>query len=722
MQTERGTMTTLFNRRVTGFFVLGTLALLGASRPLQVDSTPTIRRTEYGVPHIIANDFRGIGIGLGYAQTEDYGERVVRGLVRAKGWMGRTFGKDSMASDYAARLVQARVEETYHLLDADTRAMYEGFAEGVNRYIRAFPDRLPAWAQPVFSGHDVAAGDIGGAGIAAAQRMVLRRLAADSATRSGGGDANDAPVENEDGSNAWALAPSRTRSGRAILLRNPHLAWTAGYWEAHVTVPGKLDFYGDFRIGGAFSVVGGFNKDLGWATTNNAPDLDEVYELDMDPAAADHYLFDGVSVAIRARSATVEYRTPDGMQSETRQFWTTPLGPVVHRTKDKLYIVRAGPDGEYRGGAQFLAMMRARNLAEWKAALAMRARATSNLTYADRAGNILTIWMASLPQIPHQATGDSMFTHASTSADIWTSLLPLDRLPQTLNPPGGYVHNENDAPHYANLNAVLDTARYPDNVERGELRLRSQHALQLIGGSRKLSLEDVIVLKHSMRMLLADRVKPDLLAAVRGAAAGSGDAARDEALATATRVLTAWDNTVTPESRGGLLFETWWRRYVSLVRDTAFAEKWSQAKITTTPRGLGKPAVAVEALAWAVDDVVRRYGAADVAWGDVHRVRRGSVDLPVGGCSGALGCFRVLAYEQLPDGKRVANSGDGWVLAVEFGAARPRAFSILAYGQNADSTSAHYADQAEMFARGQFKPVWWTEAEVKAHTVREYRP
>ena len=70
----------------------------------------------------------------------------------------------------------------------------------------------------------------------------------------------------------------------------------------------------------------------------------------------------------------------------------------------------------------------------------------------------------------------------------------------------------------------------------------------------------------------------------------------------------------------------------------------------------------------------------------------------------------------------MANSGDGWVLAVEFGAARPRAYSILAYGQSADSTSPHFADQAAMFAKGTFKPVWWREADVKRHTLREYRP
>ncbi|MCA0374398.1 MAG: penicillin acylase family protein [Gemmatimonadetes bacterium] len=683
-------------------------------------SGPVIRRTEYGIPHITASSFRGIGIGLGYAMCEDYGERVVRSLLRNKGWMGRTFGPDSVASDWTAALVMQRVQETYHRLDADTRAMYDGYAEGVNRWIRANRATLPAWMEPVFTAHDVAAGDIGTASIVGGQRLVQRRLRADS-LRGLPTPPRDEDVEahaaySEDGSNAWALAPSRTTSGRAILLRNPHLNWNAGYWEAHVTVPGKLDFYGDFRIGSAFAVIAGFNKDLGWATTNNAPDLDEVYALDIDPADSTRYLFDGTSQPIRTQTASVQVRTPDGsIASQTRSFWTTPLGPVVHRTANTLFIVRAGPDGEYRAGQQFLAMMRARSLKEWKSALAMRARATSNLTYADRAGNILTIWMASLPQIPHAATGDSLFTRARTSADIWTSLLPLDSLPQVLNPRGGYVHNENDPPHFANLKALLDTARYPANVEKGPLDLRSQHALQLIGGTDKLSLAEVIRRKHSMRMLLADRVKPDLLRALAAAP-------RTPALTQAATLLRRWDNTVSVSSRGSTLFETWWRLYTAAARDSAFAEPWSWSRLTATPRGLGRPDLAVPALVAAIDTVTTRWGSMDVAWGDVHRVRRGSVDVPVGGCSGALGCFRVLGYERAPDGKLVANTGDGWVLAVEFGATRPRAFSILSYGQSTDPASPHHADQAAMFARGEFKPVWWTPAEVRAHTVREYRP
>jgi acyl-homoserine-lactone acylase len=288
-------------------------------------------------------------------------------------------------------------------------------------------------------------------------------------------------------------------------------------------------------------------------------------------------------------------------------------------------------------------------------------------------------------------------------------------LPQTLNPKGGYVHNENDAPYYANLRAILDTAKYPPHFERPDFALRSQHAIQLIDNRTKFTLEDVVRIKHSMRMLLADRVKDDLLSAVKSR--GS-----DSTVAAAARLLQQWDNTVAPDSRGGLLFETWWRRYSGQARDSAWAERWTPAKLTTTPRGLGRPDLAVDALAWAVTDMERRYGSIDVAWGEVHRVRRGDVDVPVGGCTGALGCFRVLSYTNAPDGKRVASSGDGWILAVEFGRNAPRAYSVLAYGQTPDSLSPHYSDQAAMFARGELKTVRFIDADILRSATRTYRP
>jgi len=171
-----------------------------------------------------------------------------------------------------------------------------------------------------------------------------------------------------------------------------------------------------------------------------------------------------------------------------------------------------------------------------------------------------------------------------------------------------------------------------------------------------------------------------------------------------------------------VLFEIWWRRYIQgSPADSMYAQPWTITAPASTPRGLRDPARAVAAFAWAVDETTRRFGAADVAWGDVHRVRVGSVDVPVGGCNGDLGCFRVLWFRNEPDGKRAAQGGDGWILAVEF-TDTPHAYSILAYGESDRADSPFHDDQAAMFARGELKKVDLTPRDVEAHTIRRYRP
>jgi acyl-homoserine-lactone acylase len=685
-----------------------------------------IRRTAYGVPHIRAENFRAAGFALGWVQMEDHGPRIVLGLLRARGELALHFGPDSLDADFAFRPVHRRAVATLPLLEQDTRDMYEGFAAGVNRYVELHAAELPSWVRPTFTGADVHAQGMGGGGGPGLGRLI-DRLRGVPARRDGPAPSAEGP--SEDGSNAWALAPSRTRSGRAILLRNPHLAWSAGYYEAHVTVPGAMDFYGDFRLGGPIVLVGGFNPYLGWATTNNAPDLEEVYALDVDPARPDHYLFDGASVPLRRIEETIEFRNGPGRGRETRDTWSSPLGPVIYRGGGKVYVLRAAGETEFRGGEQFLKMMRARNRTEWTNAMKMRARITSNLTYADREGNIFYVWNATLPSLPHPSGCDTAAVPASRTAEVWTKVVPFDSLPQVLNPRGGYVRNENDPPYLTNLFDPLPRSRYPANFPDVELRLRSQHSLELIHNTRKLTLEDVVRMKHSMRMIVADRVKDDLVKAVR-ASTPTGE------IADAVAVLERWDNTVAAESRGGLLFETWWWRYVRTApqarpsgasvgfpaaAETLFRRPWTAADPMATPHGLADAARAVEAFTWAVAETKRKWGSVDVEWGKVHRVRHGKVDVPVGGCSGQLGCFRVLGFREEADGTRTVTGGDGWVLAVEF--TNPvRAYSVLAYGQSSRPGSPHHDDQAAMFAANRMKPVAFTDADIERATIRRYRP
>jgi len=672
-----------------------------------------IVRTAHGVPHIRAENLRAAGYALGWLQCEDYGAITPGRLQATRGQTARGLGRKALDADFAALHERARATSTYHLLQPETRDFYDGFAAGVNRFVALHPAEFDDAMPRDFSAYDVATLHIGDGPPVAKIRRFLAALP--GAVDPGPWTLEAGASDPDEGSNAWALAPSRTRKGKTILLRNPHLAWNAGYYEAHITVPGVLDFYGDFRIGGPLGVVGGFNRYLGWATTNsNTNDRTEIYALDIDPQSPDHYLLDGASLPVEKTTRSVSYLEDGALATETRDFWSTPLGPVIHRTAARLYIARTAGDGEFRGGEQFLRMMRATSHAQWVDVMRMRALVSQNFTYADRAGNIYNLWNASIPLLPHPTGGD-VATAAHETREVWTQLVPFEALPHWLNPKGGYLHNENDSPHFANVRESVKLANPYPNIEPPSLRLRSQLAIQLIESRKKWSLEEIVALKHSYRMLLADRVKEDLLRAVTKTAP-SGETADAAAL------LKAWNNQAAPESRGAVLFDLWWQRYAKDREPAAqFARVWNESDPLKTPDGLADPARAVEAFSWAAGETRKRYGSIDVAWGEVHRVRRGNVDVPVGGCPGALGCFRVLGFAPEPDGRLAANTGDGFVLAVEFDDP-PRAYSVLAYGESSRPESPWHADQAAMFARGELKKVAFTETDVLAQAVTRYRP
>lgn len=666
-----------------------------------------IRRTQYGVPHILASSLKGVAFGLAYCEMEDYGERVIWPLIDARGELAKINGQQSVDRDFARQLAYQRTVATYPQLDQNTKDMLEGFAEGVNFYLASHPKEFALLQDWYFTGYDVAARSnfviMPGSGAGFVERWKERKAIQDSL------------LALEEGSNAWAFAPERSRSGNAILVRNPHLSWTAGYYEAHLTVPGKLNFYGDFRIGGLFGIVGGFNDRLGWATTNNYPDLDEVYAFDADTNAIDHILIDGASVPLERKILQAEFRNGNAMAIENREFLFSPYGAVIHREGGKVFVLKHAGDGEFRRGQQFLRMMMAKDLEEWKEAMRMQAITSSNYTYADADGNIFYVWNAAAPHISHISGGDSAATDVSSSRQIWTRIIPFDELPQLQNPSSGYLHNENDPFHFTNLDHLLMPQKYPPQFPAPKLRQRSQHSLSLIDNHESFSLEEVVEMKHSMRMLVADQMKDDLIRVIQASKPRRDMRAVMEHLKT-------WDNTVRADSKGGILFQEWFVMYSKkMAGQSRFAVPWSFEDPMTTPSGIASDSIALVALNEAIEALNSRYGSYDLAWGDVHRLRHGGLDLPVGGGPGSLGCFRVLAFEEDADGKRKIRGGDGWQLAVEF-SSPPKAYSILAYGQSNNPKSPHHADQAAMFAKNEMKPVAFTEKDIQASMLKTYRP
>lgn len=693
----------------TGLIALScllTITSLKAQSAEELAQQVQIRRTQFGVPHILAPNLRGAAFGLAYCELEDYGERVLSPLVSARGDLAILEGYTAIESDLINQQGYERAAATYHLLDLETREMMEGFAQGINFYLKKHPEAFPKYADWQFTGYDVAALTTGVITDANGRRFV-ERMKREKAAR--------ALQLTEAGSNSWAFAPSRTTSGKAILVRNPHLSWSAGYYEAHLKVPGRLNFYGDFRIGGVFAIIGGFSEYLGWSTTNNHPDLNEIYALKADPDQPDHYLIDGLSFPLQRKMVRAEFKNGNALALETREFLFTPYGPVIHREDGKIYILKEAGDGEYRRGQQFTRMLLARNLEEWKAAMRMQAITASNYMYADAEGNIFYIWNATTPELPVPSGGDTAAVEVQYSSQIWSKIVPFDELPQLHNPKGGYLHNENDPFHFTNLQEILPPDQFPAHFPQPRLRQRSQLSLLLIDNEDQLSLEDVVTRKHSMRMLLAEQLKDDLIQAVRGAKP-------TREIRKAIDHLAAWDNSVAADSRGGVLFESWFVNYAERMDDRElYATPWSFDDPMKTPRGLADPQVAAAAFGAAVDSVKAKYGDWDLAWGEVHRLRLGELDLPVGGGPGGLGCFRVLWFTEDEDGKQKIRGGDGWQLAVEF-SDPPRAYSILAYGQTNDENSPHHTEQAEMFANNQMKKVAYTEADIQKALLREYHP
>ena len=155
----------------------------------------------------------------------------------------------------------------------------------------------------------------------------------------------------------------------------------------------------------------------------------------------------------------------------------------------------------------------------------------------------------------------------------------MGELPQLLDPPHGYVQNANNPPWFTSLRDPIDPARFPSYVERGPLGLRPQVVLEALDGDRRFSPDDVRELKFTTRLLLAERVLPDLLAAARRVETPTPE------LASGIEVLSSWDRRVAGRRAwGAVLFGEFWEQ-LTAAKPQPFARDWDAARPASTPAG-----------------------------------------------------------------------------------------------------------------------------------------
>ncbi|NBD17964.1 MAG: acylase [Cyanobacteria bacterium] len=656
----------------------------------------------YGVPHIYSEDENSSFYAFGWAQMHSHGNLLLRLYGQARGRAAEYWGEQYLESDQWVWTmgIPDRARQWYKEQSPAFRKNIDAFAAGINDYAKTHPELLSTEVEAVLPINPI---DV----LAHLQRVLhftfvvnqeqVGEIQKDFQTAK--------PAANSTmGSNAWAIGPSRSASGNAMLLINPHLFWSDRFlwYEAQIQTP-DMDAYGASLVGIPVLNVA-FNNNLGWAHTINQHDGWDAYELTL---AEKGYEFDGQVRAFETEQKTLKIKQEDGtLQEETLTIQHSIHGPVIAKTDESAIALRVVGLDEPGALEQWWEMGRAENLSEFETALKRLQLPTFTVMYADREGHILHLFNG---QVPIREQGDfeywSGLIPGDTSTTLWSNTHSYEELPRVLDPASGWLQNANDAPWTTTFPKALEAADYPLYMApQGPMQFRAQRSAGMLAEDETISFEELIAYKHSTRMELADRVLDDLI----GAARQQGG----ELVEQAANVLENWDRQANADSQGAVLF-TFWNRQVN--REQLFATGWSEDFPLTTPDHLADPVQAVDALKTAAAQVKETYGALDVPWGEVFRLQAGELDLPANGAPGRLGSFRTVRFAPMENRDRFqAILGDSYVAAIEF-SDPVRARALTSYGNATQPHSSHVGDQLELFAQQELRPVWRSRSEIQAH-------
>jgi penicillin amidase/acyl-homoserine-lactone acylase len=683
-----------------GATALAVAVVTFSPRPAPIDPArvaPTHRyevrilRDTWGVPHVFGRTDADVAHGLAYAHAEDDFETIQGALLAARGKLATRLGPDGAPNDYMVALLRvADVVEAGYERDVDprTRAICEAYADGVNLYAARHPEQAWPGVFPV-RGRDVVAGFVHKLPLFFGLGRVLTGLLAD----------HEPPGDPPKGSNAFAVAPSRSADGATRLVVNSHQPWDGpvAWYEAHVRSDEGWEAAGGV-FPGAPVVLHGHNRTLGWAHTVNAPDLIDVYDLTVNPENPRQYLFDGHWRDFERRTAAIDVKLLGPIHRTFRRetLWTVH-GPAIRGPRGT-YAIRIAGYGETRHVEQWYRMNKARSLDEWMDAMRLNAIPMFNVAYADAQGHIAYVYNGRVPKRP-EGFDWSRHLPGDTSAALWHDAVPFDALPRVVDPPSGFVQTCNGTPFRTTTGGGNpDPAAFPASMGiETHLTNRGRRALDLLGADTSIAPEEL------------DAYKCDVTYAAESEAAANVGALlaaappRDELTLRALALLRTWDRRADPANRAAAL---------ALLT----------FHVDEKGRTLVEPAdVLMDRLRETAQALEKRFGRMDVPWSEVNRLRRGTVDLGLGGGPDLL---RAVYGDRTADGRVRGTAGDSLVIVAEWDRqGRVRSKSIHQFGSaTRDARSPHYADQAELFAGCGWKPVWLDEADVRAHLEREYRP
>jgi len=685
----------------------------------------TITRDDWGIPHIHGKTDADAVFGLIYAQAEDDFNRIEVNYLNAMGRLAEAQGEAELYRDLRMRLFidPDSMRAKYRSSPEWLKRLMNAWADGVNYYLSTHPQvrpkviqRFEPWMALTFTEGSIGS-DI--------ESISLDGLEAFYGTRPGKKASVTRSTSDEPtGTNGFAIAPSRTASGEALLLINPH---TSFYFRAEIQMTSDegLNVYGAVTWG-QFFVYQGFNQHAGWIHSSTGADaIDEYAETVVEKRGGMYYRYGGGVRALKASRITVPYKTPAGMAQREFTVYRSHHGPIVREAGGRWIAVKLMEE-PVKALTQSYLRTKATGYAAFKKTMELHTNSSNNTVFADASGNIAYFHANFVPK------RDTSFdwtrpVDGSNPATEWKGLYSVDQSPGLLNPPNGWIQNTNDWPYSAAGSNSPKREDYPSYMDRAGENPRGIHAQQLLANSTAFTLESLIAAAFDPYLTAFDSLLPPLFQAYDEAPDSSS---LKRKVSEQVAMLRSWDRRWSVGSIPTSVAVYWGDQLARVVPDQPDSgQMWPylyMAKHTTPDQRL-------EALARASDKLTADFGSWKIPWGDINRFQRLSGDIvqpfsdsapsiPVPFTSSRWGSLAAFGARSYNGSKRIYGTyGNTFVAVVEFGS-RVRAKAITAGGESGDPRSPHFKDQAERYTTGNLREVYFYPEDLQGHIERVYHP
>jgi len=687
----------------------------------------TIIRDNWGIPHIYAKTDADVVFGLLYSECEDNFKGVERNYLSVLGRTAEVDGQTAVYNDLLMRLAEDTTDaiKDYQVSTPYFKKLMDAFADGVNYYLYKHPEVKPdaltnfkPWYALMFTDGSVGATITGGATV----RDVQSFYGGNGQLMGYAGQPNEELKET--GSNGFAISPSKSATGNALLWINPHVPF---YFRSEVEMVSEegLNVYGAVTWG-QFFVYQGFNLHCGWMHTTSNADVADLYAEKVSKQGDSFvYEYNGQSKPLTSQQTIVRYKKDGQLQQSTFKTWYTHHGPVMGSRDGKWLALKAN-NRSLNALLESWQITKANNFDEYKKAMDLLSNATNNTVYADDKGNT-ALWYGNFVPKRDPKYDWTLPVDGTTPATEWQGVHPLDEIVHVYNPASGFIQNCNATPYAAAGKSSPDKTKYPAYMAPDGQNFRGVNAISLLSNAKKLTLDSLIAKGYDKYLAAFDVMLPPLFRVYEQ----SDDSVKNE-LAEPFKVLQSWDKRSSATSVATTLAVLW--------GNTMMAEQMPKAKtveegtyaterIATMAKTIDRQ-LQLRYFVRTLSDLTAKYGTWKVQWGDINRYQRladGKFDdkqpsIPVGQVSSAFGQLPSFVSRQMPGTeKRYGYSGNSFIAAVEFGKII-KAKSLINGGQSFDPSSKHFTDQAQMYVDGQFKDVLFYKADVLKHVERQYHP